>query len=101
MDKTKPNEALSGRPIGRDQAKMKRHRRGRVATSRLGRRPHHQKNAREIMAQKGLAASIRLSRLRLLRSGVSHVGQLTALKEMALLDMVSKAEDLYSRKDRR
>ena len=101
MDKTKPNEALSGRPIGKKiVAKMKRHRRGKVIDIKdwIDGRTTAEELHKEIVAQKELAsldpafAAYVYPQIQV--SVMSE--QLTALKEMARFgDIVSKAEDLY------
>jgi len=89
MDKTKPNEALSGRPIGKKiVAKMKRHRRGKVIDIKdwIDGRTTAEELHKEIVAQKELAsldpafAAYVYPQIQV--SVMSE--QLTALKEMAI-----------------
>jgi hypothetical protein len=59
MDKTKPNEALGGRPIGKKiVAKMKRHRQGKVVDIKdwVDGRTTAEELHKEIMAQKELGS---------------------------------------------
>src|SRR5262245_10053426 len=79
MDKTKPNEALSCRPIGKKiVAKMKRHRRGKVVDIKdwVDNRTHRRKTAQGNHGPEGAwQPRSGFRRLRLLPDpGVSHVG---------------------------
>src|SRR5215472_3421947 len=101
MDKTKTDEALSGRPIAKKiVAKMKRHSRGKVVDIKnwVDGRATAEEMRKEIMAQKELAtldpafAAYVYPQIQV--SLMSE--QLTALKEMSpFADIVSKADDLY------
>ncbi len=102
MDKTKPDQALSGgRPIAKKiVAKMKRHRRGKVVDIKnwIDGRATAEELHKEISAQKELAAlDPAFAAYVYPQIQVSLMSeQLTELKEMApFADIVSKAEDLY------
>ena len=101
MDKTKPDETLSGKPIAKKVvAKMKRHRRGKVV------------DIKNVLAGRAMAEELQetvVSRKELAGFDPAHAAyvyaqnqvsvmseQLTALKEMApFADIISRAEDLY------
>src|SRR6266850_2335517 len=101
MDKTKPDETLSGKPIAKKVvAKMKRHRQGKVVDIKnvLAGRAMAEELQETVVSQKELAGFDPAHAAYVYAQNQVSVmsEQLTALKEMApFVDIISRAEDLY------
>jgi len=101
MDKTKPDEALNGRPIAKKVvARMKRHKRGKVVdiTSIIEGRALAEELQKTVVSQEELASFDPAHAAYVYTQNQVSVmaEQLTALKEMApFVDILSRAEDLY------
>src|SRR5271157_1817794 len=101
MDKTKPDEALNGRPIAKKVvARMKRHRRGDAVDIRnvIDGRALAEELQETVVRQKVLASlDPAHAAYAYTQNQVSVMSEhLTALKEMApFVDILSRAEDLY------
>jgi hypothetical protein len=101
MDKTKPDEALSGRPIAKKiVSKMKRHGRGKVVDIKnvIDGHAMAEELQKTVVSQNELASFDPAHAVYVYTQNQVSVmsEQLTTLKEMApFADIISRAEDLY------